>query len=229
MILYVVIPSYNRANLLPRTLESLHNARRPEDLSIHVYLVDNNSKDHTAQVVREYQRSFAHELHYILETHQGRSSALNAGISAGAGDLVAMIDDDEEVADSWFEVIAAKFREPDLDFIGGPYYPRWGAPKPEWITKESGAIVGWVDGGPEERTYGPEFNAMLMGGNAVVRRSVFERVGLYSPQLGRTALAGGVQALKGMVGLEEPKIAFAGELQLWNLGGFIKGRFFERR
>src|SRR5439155_13335200 len=35
--------------------------------------------------------------------------------------------------------------------------------------------------------YGPGFEGMLMGGNAIIRRSVLERVGSYSSDLGRTS------------------------------------------
>ena len=74
----------------------------------------------------------------------------------------------------------------DLDFIGGPYLPQWATSKPEWIGREFGGVVGWVEGGEEERRYGPGFNGMLMGGNAVVKRSALERAGPYNINLGRT-------------------------------------------
>jgi hypothetical protein len=49
-----------------------------------------------------------------------------------------MLDDDEHVAVDWFNVLASKFEDSDLDFIGGPYLPQWETPKPEWIGREFG-------------------------------------------------------------------------------------------
>ena len=62
----------------------------------------------------------AQRLRYLFERRPGRSNALNTGIAACEGDLVGMIDDDEEIDRSWFRAIRAAFERPGLDFIGGP-------------------------------------------------------------------------------------------------------------
>ena len=182
----VVLPTFNRADLLPKTLESLMSAHRPAELDVTLWVIDNNSKDNTREIVRAYQERFPYPFHYLLEKQQGYSAALNAGIRAGSGGLIGMINDDEEVDAGWFQAIYSIFSTGTFDFAGGPYDPNWGAPKPEWITKEIGGIVGWVNVGSDRQEYGPKFNGILMGGNSVVRRSAFERVGLYDTALGRT-------------------------------------------
>jgi glucosyl-dolichyl phosphate glucuronosyltransferase len=180
----IILPTYNRATLLGTALDSLIEARRPQELSVTVFVVDNNSKDETAEVVRAYQQRLPW-LRYIFETQQGSSAALNAGIRGGTGELVAMINDDEEVDVHWFEVIQELFQNTSFDFAGGPYRPRWGAGKPDWVCKEFGAVVGWVDGGDTAQQYGPAFAGMLMGGNAVIKRNVLNKVGPYNTTLGR--------------------------------------------
>lgn len=186
MTLDVLLPTYNRASLLSRTLDSLLVADVPPGLEVRILVIDNNSSDNTRHVVAEYQSRLPN-LEYILETQQGLSAALNAGIRKGTGELIATINDDEEVDVHWLEVIHRFFADGAFSFAGGPYYPNWSEPKPDWITKEFGSVVGWVEAGEEPRQYGPDFNAMLMGGNAVFRRSAFERVGLYNTSLGRSA------------------------------------------
>jgi glucosyl-dolichyl phosphate glucuronosyltransferase len=186
MTLDVVLPTYNRAALLAVTLDSLLAANHPKELTITVFVVDNNSKDNTREVVRTYQAKQALTIEYVFQPVQGRSAALNAGIQAGTAELVGMLDDDEQVAVNWFDVLASKFENSNLDFIGGPYLPEWATEKPEWIGKEFGGVVGWVESGNDEQQYGPAFNGMLMGGNAVVKRSALERVGPYNTSLGRT-------------------------------------------
>ena len=99
----VIIPTYNRHTLLRKTLNSLLAAEVPDGLSIHIVVVDNNSTDQTRQVVEEYLNEHGNIFQYVFETKQGRSSALNAGIISSSGDLVGMIDDDEEVDAHWFE------------------------------------------------------------------------------------------------------------------------------
>jgi hypothetical protein len=97
-----------------------------------------------------------------------------------------MIDDDEEVARGWLLTIATAFEDSATDFIGGPYVPRWGGERPAWLSKSYGSAVGWAESGQTTQQFGPGFDGMLMGGNAVMRRSVLERVGPYSVDLGRT-------------------------------------------
>lgn len=182
----VVIPTHNRAVLLSRTLESLLAVAPPRGLEVGVTAVDNRSTDGTRAVVEAFVPRFAGNLQYIYECKPGRSHALNAGIAASYGDLVAMIDDDEEVDRSWLMTIATAFEDPTTDFIGGPYRPVWGAERPVWLGRAYGAAIGWTETTQELQQFGPGCDAMLMGGNAVIRRSVLERVGPYSVDLGRT-------------------------------------------
>lgn len=185
MRLDVVIPTHNRADLLPRALESLLAATRPDGLDVGVTVVDNRSTDRTRAVVESFAPRFG-DLRYVYESKPGRSHALNTGIAATSGDLVGMIDDDEEVDRGWFLTIAAAFRDPETDFIGGPYLPRWGGERPVWLGTAYGSAIGWAERGQAIDRYSLGSGPMLMGGNAVIRRSVLERVGPYSVDLGRT-------------------------------------------
>jgi glycosyltransferase involved in cell wall biosynthesis len=185
MSLDVLIPTYNRATLLKRTLDSLLSADLPEGLDTRITVIDNNSKDDTRGTVDDYATRTG-RVHYIFETRQGRSNALNAGIAATKGDLVGMVDDDEEVDRNWYLTLRSAFRNPTVDFIGGPYLPRWGAAIPKWLPLNYLGVIGWVDGGQQIRRYGQDYSGILMGGNAVIKRSILERVGPYSTSLGRT-------------------------------------------
>jgi glycosyltransferase involved in cell wall biosynthesis len=123
----VVIPTYNREHLLRRLLQSLLHADIPEALPATVWVVDNNSSDGTRAVVESFQPSFHGRLRYLLERRQGKAYALNSGILAGNADLVGFLDDDEEVDANWFTCIESVFRDSQVDFVGGPYRPRWSA------------------------------------------------------------------------------------------------------
>lgn len=182
----VVLPTYKRPDLLQRTLTSLAAAACPKGLAVQVWVVDNNSHDTTPEVVAENRKDFPVPLHYVAETVQGLSPAMNRGIRESTGDLIGLINDDEEVDSRWYEVIHRIFTSTDYSFLGGPYIPRWGGEKPEWVMPEFGSVVGWVEAGDVPREYGPGFHGILMSGNAIVRRAVYEKVGLYDVALGRT-------------------------------------------
>jgi len=186
MQLNVIVPTYNRHELLKKTLESLLAAEIPEGLIVSVTVVDNNSSDPTRQTVEAYQARFAGRLHYLFEKRQGRSHALNAGIAATDGDLVGMVDDDEEIDKLWFQKIHETFSGRDIDFMGGPYVPNWGVAPPPWLPPSQKGVIGLAD----PRTLRPHpygtSDAELLGGNAVISRAMLRKVGLYSPDLGRT-------------------------------------------
>ena len=183
MRLDVILPTYNRHQFLKLTLDSLLAAHVPEGLIVSITVVDNNSTDATRETVEAYQPKFAGRLNYLFEKKQGRSHALNAGIDATSGDLIGMIDDDEQVDQRWFQIIHQMFAQGDLDFIGGPYVPNWGGAKPVWLPPNHAGVIGLVDAGALHR-YGTS-NAELMGGNAVITRTTLSKVGRYSTDLGR--------------------------------------------
>ena len=186
MRLEVVVPTYNRADLLPVCLKSLQAARIPEGLSVGITIVDNNSKDNTREVVESWQQQLGERLRYVFEGMQGRSSALNAGITASESDLVGFIDDDEEIDVTWYEVVYHAFTSRDVDFIGGPYIPKWECEPPQWLPSDHEGVIGLVDAGSEIIPYDDHYPGILMGGNAVIRRAAIEKVGLYMTALGRT-------------------------------------------
>src|ERR1022692_4856146 len=129
MRLDVILPTYNRHQLLKLTLDSLLAAEVPPDLTVSVTVVDNNSSDATRETVEVYQSKFGGRLHYVFEKKQGRSHALNAGITSTSGDLVGMIDDDEQVDRSWFRRIYEIFSSGDVVFTGVPTSPIGLAPR----------------------------------------------------------------------------------------------------
>ena len=90
----VIIPTYNRAQLLPRAINSVI-AQTFQDIKIIV--VDDASTDRTEEVVSSFQDP---RIHYIRHSqNRGPSAARNTGIRASeAGQYLAYLEDDDE----WF-------------------------------------------------------------------------------------------------------------------------------
>jgi glycosyltransferase involved in cell wall biosynthesis len=88
----VVIPTFNRAELIGRAIESVLAQRRQPD---EVIVVDDGSTDHTQEVVEHYARHVTFE----QKPNGGVSSARNVGVRRSATDFVAFLDSD----DFWYE------------------------------------------------------------------------------------------------------------------------------
>jgi len=182
----VVIPTFNRAAELQKTLASLANIKvfAPWE----VLVVDNNSKDATRKVVYDASPNFPVELKYLFEPQAGRSAALNTGIKAARGTIVATTDDDVRFEVDWLQQAAAALEAQQCDFVGGKVLPIWGAPKPPWLSDKGGphwAVIALLDFGPEPLEFGNR--GAPLGVNLAFKREAFDRVGLWSNEVGRKA------------------------------------------
>lgn len=186
MHLDVILPTHNRSALLARALDSLLAADLPPGMQVSVTVVDNNCTDDTRELIRSRSSDFRGRLSYVFEGRPGKPYALNTGIARATGDLVGLIDDDEEIDPGWYRCISDAFQDTTLDYIGGRCLPRWAAEPPEWFGHRYHGVIGWVDSGTEPLDFGPSFPGILTGGNAVLTRAVLQRVGPYAPTLSRT-------------------------------------------
>ncbi len=182
----VVIPTYNRAGELQQTLASLAKIRHPG--SWEVIVVDNNSRDSTPQIVAAAAAAFPTALRYLLETQVGRSAALNTGIKAAAGEIIANTDDDVRFEPDWLQQAAAALNRDQCDFVGGKVLPIWGGPRPSWLSDEGGrhwAVIALLDFGADPVEFGKRYAPL--GVNLAFRRETFDRAGFWNPELGRKA------------------------------------------
>jgi len=86
----VVIPVYNRAAVLGRTLESVVS-QTCQDFEIIV--VDDGSSDDPAAVVAQFADS---RIHLLRQENKGGGAARNAGIDTAIGRFIAPLDSDDE-------------------------------------------------------------------------------------------------------------------------------------
>jgi glycosyltransferase involved in cell wall biosynthesis len=85
----VIIPTFNRINLLQRTLNSLLKQTRPPD---EIIVIDDGSGDGSAAMIGE---KFP-EVRYVWQENQGVSRARNRGIELGRYEWLAFLDSDDE-------------------------------------------------------------------------------------------------------------------------------------
>jgi len=180
--LSVILPTYNRASSLKRAVAAL--LRQTVNASTYeVVVVENNCNDGTREMISGIEDP---RIRLISEPRQGLSFARNAGLDTARGDIVALTDDDVEVAPDWIETIVTLLaRCPAIDGVGGRVLPAWERGRPGWLTREHWGPLALQDHGDSRRTFDAVTPIGLIGANVAFRRQVFERLGRFSPAVQR--------------------------------------------
>jgi glycosyltransferase involved in cell wall biosynthesis len=111
----VIIPTYNRENLLPRALDSIE-AQTFGDWEI--VLVDDGSTDHSADLAAPYALRLGERFRYLHQQNRGSSAARNRGIDSCRGRFVAFLDSDDEFLPTKLERQLVLFEQrPDLGLV----------------------------------------------------------------------------------------------------------------
>jgi hypothetical protein len=84
-----VIPTYNRAAILRRSIESALRQSHPVK---EIIVVDDGSTDQTAQVVSQYSS----RIHYVVQRNAGGAAARNRGVAMAQSKWIAFLDSDDE-------------------------------------------------------------------------------------------------------------------------------------
>lgn len=111
----VVIPTFNRKELLEKCLNSIFNVDYPR-FRFEVIVVDGGSTDGTMLMV---QRKFP-MVKFIVEKRKGRSLARNIGWKNAKGQIVAYTDDDCVVDQNWLRSLICNFDSKEIGGVGGP-------------------------------------------------------------------------------------------------------------
>lgn len=180
----VLIATYNRAEILRQALESMTVLER-DGLSAEFVVVDNNSTDHTKEVIKSFTDRLP--VRYLFESRPGKNCALNKALNeVPLGKLVAFTDDDVEPKKDWLKaIITVTNRWPDYSVFGGKIYAIWPNGRPsKWAQSSSIQMLGFAihDYEDSERPY--KSGQYPFGGNFWVRREVFEAGHVYNEAVG---------------------------------------------
>lgn len=147
----VVIPTYNRAHLLPRALRSVE-AQTCADWEIIV--VDDGGSDNTRDVVPASVR-------YIYQENAGPGAARNHGIRYAQGKYVALLDSDDEYTPDHLATRIAILENNAVDLTAGGFR----------VTGAKLAVVDFYD--PAKLV---DLEDCVVGGSFFGRREVFQNV-----------------------------------------------------
>ncbi len=96
----VVTPSYNQANYLPETIESILNQGYP---NLDYIVIDGGSSDGSADIIRRYS---SHLTYWVSEKDAGQSHAIMKGFHKGTGELFAWVNSDDILLPGCLQAVA---------------------------------------------------------------------------------------------------------------------------
>lgn len=131
--LTVITPSYNQAEFLPRTVESVLSQDYP---GLEYLVMDGASTDGSVAILERY--AAAGKLRFVSQKDDGQSAALNEGFRRTSGAIVGWLNSDDLYAAGALRVVAEYFAtHPDVEWLFGqcPIVDRHDRRIKDWITR----------------------------------------------------------------------------------------------
>lgn len=173
----IVIPLYNKAQSITRTLDSVISQTFTD---YEIIVVNDGSTDGSGDVVEQYAANHPQtRFHLIHKENGGVSSARNAGIWAAFSEYIALLDGD----DYWDK----SFLEEQLKLIEDfPEASMWGVNYAFVKGKNcTPCHQGLDDGfrGYVDNYFGTSHNDLFCSSSVVVRKDAFENIGYYDERI----------------------------------------------
>jgi glycosyltransferase involved in cell wall biosynthesis len=171
----VVIPAYNEASRIDRSIQSVLGQTHPVD---EIIVVDDGSTDGTAEVVAKY----AGRVTCISQANQGQSATRNTGIRAARHEWVAFLDaDDEWMPDHIGNALNVLVKYPDVVWYCAAFESR----------SESGAKFQdpymdekyLHDGVLDNYFIAQADTSFSCSSSMIVKRSVFSEAGMFNSDI----------------------------------------------
>ncbi len=195
--LSIIVCTYNRDDFISFCLESLKN-QTLECNKYEIVLINNNSTDNTENICLKFQKDNPDiNFNYKVEKKQGLSAARNRGLKEACSSVVSFIDDDTIICQDYAkEAVLFYDRNRDVLALGGKILPKFESTKPVWMSKYLKPLMSVIDLGDKEKPF-PK-GAFPIGANMIFKKEIFNSVGFFDENLGRTE--------KKMLGSEEKDI-----------------------
>jgi succinoglycan biosynthesis protein ExoA len=177
----VVIPCRNERRHIGEFLDSLLMQILDPDWQVEILVADGLSDDGTREVLRQYSQT-APQVRMIDNPGQIVSTGLNAAISAATGEVIVRMDAHTVYARDYIRECVRALQTSGADNVGGP-----------WVAEGRGLVGKAIaaafrspfctgGGKAHDVNYEGEVDTVYLG---CWVRSVFDRVGLFDPQLVR--------------------------------------------
>ena len=181
----IVIPTYNRSEMLHRAMESLIRQETNGKFSYEVLVIDDASTDGTREVVLEIARRSPVPVRYIQGEGKGCPRARNRAVAESRGEWLAFFDDDELAEPDWLKELFAFAVKASAHLVGGRCILAISEGERNMLGPVCRAMFGELPSCGQEQKCQSRF--LPGSGNMLVKRIVFDTIGVFD----ETMLTGG--------------------------------------
>lgn len=179
----IIIPTYNRAHLLPLTLDSFLAQDYPQD-RCEIIVADNNSKDATREIVARYVGKPGVFVKYIFEKRQGVHYARNSAAKAARGDILYFTDDDMIADPSLLRELTKVFElDPMIGTATGLVIGKFEVDPPTWVKKYLiNGNLSLTDKNKQEDLVVSRVDCGVYSCHQAIKREVYFQSGGFNPE-----------------------------------------------
>ncbi len=169
----IVTPSYNQAQFLAETMESVLNQNYPK---LEYVVIDGGSSDGSVDIIRRYQSQLTY---WVSEPDGGQYDAINNGFARTTGEIMAWLNSDDKYTPWTFTVVADIFSAfPHIEWITSVHPISWNQHGQAVAVDFTGGFsrLSFVRGGnfPARGSHGRRW---IQQESTFWRRSLWERAG----------------------------------------------------
>lgn len=169
----VIIPTYNRPDFLPNTINSL---LEQDFENYEIIVIDNACLNNTKTLIESLRANCKCSLKYIRETNIGLHNARHAGAKEAKGKILLYIDDDVIADRNLLNEIVKFYSDSKVGCVGGKILPKWESEPPDWINLFPKWYLSILD--DED---GPKEVKWIHGCNFSIRKDLLFKVGGFNP------------------------------------------------
>lgn len=181
----IAICTYNRAEQLRITLNSLAESGEWLQRNAELLVINNNSTDDTGDVIEEFKGRL--KIKYLSEAKQGLANARNCALRNFSGDALIFFDDDVTVTQEALERYRRALDCSKYDFFGGSIEVDWSGKAPSWFGVEELPLINGMVGEYHIAETDKEYSESMLlpyGANFMITRKLIDELGLFDARLG---------------------------------------------
>ncbi len=161
----IITPSYNQAEFLPHTIESVVSQDYPD---LEYLIIDGGSTDSSLRIIKKYAAEFPNII-WISEKDKGQSNAINKGFKMASGEITAWLNSDDTYMAGAVRTQADFLTEnPHVDLVygDGAFIDEYGRFKEKFSFAEEFSLEKLINN-----------KIMIMQPAAFWRKKLFDKIG----------------------------------------------------